>query len=200
MKGDIFSRSTGCKAEGDVFNNCCGDVFKASGDISTECVMKLPYPDARMEQLLNMLSVARKNEADAHQERDKAIKDWQECKRKLFCNAAPKNRTLNEKEVIWDASRVELSRAEAEVQQAIDANGLVQQQYNECVSAQKDIFAQQSEMQSAMDVAATEKAKVEVQQTMASTESLKEKKDFLLYGLIGLGAVSVLFFGYKLIK
>lgn len=198
MNGDIFR-----SANGDIFkraSGCCSakgnDVFSfnnAVGDISTECVMQLPYPSARMEQLLNMLSVARKEEADAHQERDKAIKDWQECKRKLFCNAAPKNRRLNEKETIWDASKVELERAEAEVKQAVEANELVNKQYADCIEAQGELLSQQTQLQSTLDQAATEKAKVAIEQT-------KENKGLLVYVLIAAGTISALYFGYKLIK
>ena len=187
MYGDIFHNSVGNYGNKDVFGH-----RNATG-ITGTCTLNLPYPPERMQILLDQLSVARKREADAKQERDLAYKDWADCKRKLFCNASPKNSTLNEKEKIWDASRTELARAENELKQANEANKSEQTRYEKCRAQEKVDQAKQAEIEK-------QQAEQNVELKKVSTANIEAKKDYALYGLIAVGVVSTLFFGYKLIK
>jgi hypothetical protein len=194
-KGDILSAHGEPYIMGDDYVFARGDVFAATGDILDQgCQLSYPYPSGEMQALRNMHQVAINDYADAKQVRDKNLRDWQECKAKLFCRAGAKEPRLNESEVVHDNALTELENIERQVNLAAEANRLEQERYDKCHAEELVQQGRQYEM---------DKMFAEQQpMLMASTAAQEEQqnKKTITYGLIGLGVLSVLTFSILAFK
>jgi hypothetical protein len=192
MKGDVFS-ATSYYMPGNQWNFAEGDIFSAIGDIMEPCELDLPYPDSRLQMLRDTVELRRETWAQAKAARDIAYKDWADCKRKLFCNAGPKNSTLNAREGEEEAARVALESAEKNLSQAVAANEDAEDDYRFCVDQYARIMSQQSKIES-------EEQKLDIEEQKVSTVKLETSKDYAKYGLIGLGVAGLFVFGYLIFK
>jgi len=173
--------------EGDVFHNAIGE----------SCVLKKPYDNGRVQTLRNNVSVARTKEAIAKTARDAAHKDWADCKRKLFCNASTKNNRLNARENEHDASKNAFATAEADLKQALNANSSAQTVYDKC---HKEVLAREKQEAELKKKQAELQQQKELTAMKVGVTKFESGKDYALYGLIGLGAISSLVIGYLIFK
>lgn len=172
-----------------------GDIFHYA--IGETCILSLPYDSGRVQTLRNNVSVSRTKEAMAKSARDAAYRDWADCKRKLFCNARTKNNRLNDRENEHDTSKNALTAAQADLQQATSANTRAQSTYDKCHV--EEIAREKREAEQRKKEAELQQQK-ELEQIKVGATKLETGKDYMLYGVIGLGFVSVLTFGFLLIK
>ena len=178
MKGDIFPLTY--NVSGDIINN-------AIGDINQTCQNNSPYNDAQMQNLRNALSVSKSNLAIAQVEKDKALMDYTECKKKVFCNVKPKRERLNEKDLLLEAATKALALANSDLAKAEQTNKEALQAYNTCIQQQTEILK--------LTPAPVQDTTVPAENVSATMESPTIK-----YGLIGVGVVAVLAITYFMIK
>lgn len=172
-----------------------GDIFHYA--IGETCTLSLPYDGGRVQTLRNNVSVARTKEAMAKSARDAAHKDWADCKRKIFCNASSKNSRLNDRENEHDTSKNALTAAQADLKQATTANTRALSTYDKCHV--EEIARKKREAELKKKEAELQQQK-ELEQIKVGATNLETGKDYVLYGVIGLGFVSMLTFGFLLIK
>ncbi len=192
-------------AEGDI-NSAIGtfyyddydcEMYNAAGDITNGCKLNLPYPDRRLQMLMDQVSAARNREALAESNRAKAYTDYRDCKSRLFCRARPKQIRLKEKEVLKNTATLAYKAVKDDFAQAESANKSEQSTYDKCLIEEKRLQKEQAEMEA---LAAEQERIHEIESRKVATAGLETKKDYAVYALVGLGTVSILFFGYLLIK
>lgn len=198
MKGDIFNNSNGFII-GDNYVAATGDVFPAVGDIEP-CELKLPFDEKRMELLSNTVQLRREQHKQAVANKEIALRDWEDCKRKLFCNAGPKHTRLNQREGEEDAAKAAYDSAYQNYNEAKAANRRAKNDYQICLDNYEKLKSEQALIEETQKKLNIEEKKVDIEEKKVDTVRLETTKDYAKYGLIGLGAIGVFVFGYLLIK
>jgi DNA-binding protein YbaB len=190
--------------KGDIFNHATGDIFNhATGGYLSLCVKNMPYSDEQMQILRNTVSVATNNKAVAESERDKAYKEWHDCKAKVIClSVKSKNNTLNEKEALQDAARTAYNAAVEQLTRAENANKDAQTVYDNCITQQTKLIelektANGDILQKPTDASTTSSTDV-VSASTGSSSILSDNK--FKYGAIIAGGLLVLAIGYFIVK
>jgi hypothetical protein len=171
----------------DFFNYCCsatGDILNASGDVFNppNCTLDAPYTDEELKGLRDTLSVATNNKAMAIANYQKCDTELKACLRKLFCPHKPKQErfdlAITEKKIAiaaYNSAKEEFNRADQQ-------NKAAKAQYNICNSQQIDYI------------------KAQPNQNVSASAPESTGSNYIKYGLIGIGVVTVLVFGYLKIK
>ena len=207
-QGDIMG------ATGDIVG-ATGDILGASGDISGACILNQPYDPNRMQMLRDRVSAAQNILKQAEAEEAQALRDWQICKAKLFCNASSKDARLEEKQIATKSARKAYEAALADLAQAEKVNTAERAIYDKChaeeiilqreqaaaEAKQAKLDAELAKQQAVLDAQTSEETHdFEIEAKKMATANLEVKKDYAVYGLIGLGAISVIVFGGLMLK
>ncbi len=176
------------------------DFFNLTGS----CTFNLPYPTGQLQTIRNNVSVANNKKAMAQASKDAAYKDWADCKRKLFCNASKKNGRLNDRENELRTATLAVESAEKDLKQAEAANRQEQGIYDKCRADEIKREEAERKAREAEKIAEAEEKKrqqqIELEEIKVSSVNLENGKDYMLYGVIGLGIVSAIIVGFLAIK
>jgi hypothetical protein len=188
MKNDFFD------ASGDMFpvnKNFTNDIISnATGDINQACQLNLPYSNAEMDNLRNIVSVAEQNKAKAQAIYDTAYREWKTAG--IFAKSGKKS-NRDATEVVFNAAEKAYDAAIDDYNRAMQANSIDQQKYDSCIS-------QQTELLKLQPVVVPSEDKTSSNKDIAVAATATTTNNSLKYGLIGIGITAVLVIGYFTFK
>ena len=191
--------------ENDIFNHCCnatGDIMNATG-----CILA-STPPADLAQLKKEVVRSKTNLAmletqvlDLEHRASACQKALGfRCKKKYGASKNELYDQRNAKRVERDGAKKAYYLAVSNLK-AVEKNDIkAKNEFSACQKTEQEKALADAKIQEQKDILAVEQSKVDVEESKVGAIKMETGKSYVVYGLIGVGAIVAIFLGYKLIN